>query len=61
MGCGAFAVGFPAAIGAKMLGSGQVKVKGILGPELAIEPEKFFRELAKREIEVTVTSKQRAY
>ena len=61
MRCGPFTVGFPGAIVAKMLGSGQIKVKGAFGAERAVNPEKFFKELAVRGIEVTATQKQKAY
>jgi hypothetical protein len=54
-------VGFPVAVVAKMLASGQVEAKGSMGSERAIHPETFFAELAKRGLEVTVTKKQKAY
>jgi saccharopine dehydrogenase-like NADP-dependent oxidoreductase len=57
---GAFGVGFPLAVGARMLGSGQVKERGAMGPERAIQPEIFFGELAKRGLEVTVMLKHKA-
>jgi saccharopine dehydrogenase-like NADP-dependent oxidoreductase len=60
MRCGSFTVGFPIAIVAKMLASGQVKTKGATGSEKAIYPETFFKELAKRGMEVTATLKKRA-
>ena len=55
---GSFSVGFPVAVVAKMLASGQVKAKGAMGSEVAIHPETFFKELAKRGIEVTATFKK---
>jgi len=61
MRCGSFTVGFPVAVVAKMLASGQVEVKGAMGSELAIQPEDFFKALAKRSLEVTVTREQKAY
>lgn len=61
MRCGSFTVGFPVAVVAKNLASGQVEVKGAMGSERAIQPEDFFRALAKRGLEVTVTHKQKAY
>lgn len=61
MRCSSFSVGFPLAIVGKMLGSNQVKVKGAVGPEQAIQPEVLFKELSKRGIEVTATIKQKAY
>ena len=61
MRCGSFTVGFPVAVVAKMLASGQVKAKGAMGSEKAIHPESFFKELAKRGMEVTATLKKKAY
>ncbi len=61
MRCGSFTVGFPVAVVAKMLGSGRVRVKGAVGSEKAIEAETFFKELAKRGLEVTATRTQLAY
>ena len=61
MRCGSFTVGFPVAVVAKMLASGQVKAKGAMGSEKAIHPETFFKELAKRGMEVTATLKKKAY
>jgi saccharopine dehydrogenase-like NADP-dependent oxidoreductase len=60
MRCGSFTVGFPIAIVAKMLASGQVKAKGATGSEKAIHPETFFKELAKRGMEVTATLRKKA-
>jgi len=56
------ATGFPAAIGAKLIGRGEIKKKGILAPEDAIEGkvyQEFMEELRKKNItilEVTETS-----
>ncbi|NIQ39950.1 MAG: hypothetical protein GTN81_15395 [Proteobacteria bacterium] len=61
MRCGSFTVGFPIAVVAKMLASARVEPKGAVGPERAVQPEAFFKELAKRGLEVTVTQKQKAY
>ncbi|OPX37885.1 MAG: hypothetical protein B1H12_03765, partial [Desulfobacteraceae bacterium 4484_190.2] len=47
-------VGYPASIVAKMIGSGQIKKKGILSPTIDIPYESFMAELAKRGIEVEV-------
>jgi saccharopine dehydrogenase-like NADP-dependent oxidoreductase len=55
---GSFSVGFPVAVVAKMLASGQVKAKGAMGSEIAIHPETFFNGLAKRRIELTATLKR---
>ncbi len=43
-------VGIPLAIGAQMLAKGQVKGRGVLPPEQALDPEIFFSELARRGI-----------
>lgn len=45
--------GIPMSIGAQMLAKGEVKVKGVLPPEMTVEPEPFFAQLAKRGIEVS--------
>ena len=42
------ATGYPAAIIARMLAQGDVKEKGVMGPEACIDPEKFVEELIKR-------------
>lgn len=60
MRCGSFTVGFPVAIVAKMLASGEVKTRGAVGSERCIQPEIFFRALAERGLDVTVTQTQRA-
>lgn len=47
--------GFPAAIGARLIGRGEIKKKGILAPEDAIEGkvyQKFMNELRKRNITI---------
>ncbi len=44
--------GFPAAIGALMLGRGQFSGVGVQAPENVIPPEPFFAELAKRNMPV---------
>jgi saccharopine dehydrogenase-like NADP-dependent oxidoreductase len=46
--------GFPAAIGALMLGRGQYSGIGVQAPENAVPPEPFFRELAARDMPVSV-------
>lgn len=49
------ATGFPAAIGARLIGRGEIKKKGILAPEDAIEGkvyQKFMNELRKRNITI---------
>lgn len=49
---GHFSVGYPAAITAKMLGRGQIKEKGFFTGEQIIDPDIYFRELAKRDVRV---------
>ena len=46
--------GFPAAIGALMLGRGQYSGVGVQAPENVVPPEPFFRELAARNMPVRV-------
>jgi lysine 6-dehydrogenase len=46
--------GFPAAIGALMLGRGQYSGIGVQAPENVVPPEPFFRELAARDMPVRV-------
>ncbi len=41
-------VAFPASICARMLGRGEVKAKGVLAPEGAFDPKKFFTELTEK-------------
>jgi len=59
------ATGFPAAIGAKLIGRGEIEKKGIVAPEDAIEGkvyQKFMEELGKKNItilEVPETSSSR--
>lgn len=45
--------GIPMSIGAQMLANGEIKMKGVLPPEVTIEPELFITQLAKRGIEVS--------
>jgi saccharopine dehydrogenase-like NADP-dependent oxidoreductase len=45
-------IGIPLSIGAQMIGRGDVKVKGVVPPETAIDPDIFFAELRQRGIEV---------
>jgi saccharopine dehydrogenase-like NADP-dependent oxidoreductase len=49
---GHFTVGFPAAITARMLGSGVIKEKGFFSSESIIDTDLYFKELAKRDIRV---------
>jgi saccharopine dehydrogenase-like NADP-dependent oxidoreductase len=55
--CIAFSVGFPAAVTCRMLGDGTISARGALGSEVAVPPEPYFRELAKRGIRIGVTEK----
>lgn len=43
-------VGIPMAIGTQMIGSGKVKMKGVVIPEFAFDPSEVFNELKKRQI-----------
>jgi lysine 6-dehydrogenase len=45
-------IAIPLSIGAQMIARGEVKVKGIVPPETAIDPGIFFAELHKRGIEI---------
>jgi saccharopine dehydrogenase-like NADP-dependent oxidoreductase len=45
-------IAIPLSIGAQMIARGDVKVKGVVPPETAIDPEIFFAELHKRRIEI---------
>ena len=45
-------IAIPLSIGAQMIARGDVKVKGVVPPETAIDPGIFFAELAKRGIEI---------
>lgn len=44
--------GVPLAIGALMLGRGEIEEKGVQAPENCIEPDRFFAELAARDVKV---------
>jgi saccharopine dehydrogenase-like NADP-dependent oxidoreductase len=45
-------IAIPLSIGAQMIARGEVKARGVVPPETAIDPEVFFAELAKRRIEI---------
>ncbi|MBU0703289.1 MAG: hypothetical protein KKC18_05425, partial [Chloroflexi bacterium] len=45
-------IAIPLSIGVQMITRGDVKVKGVVPPETAIDPEIFFAELRKRGIEI---------
>ncbi|MEW5944807.1 MAG: saccharopine dehydrogenase NADP-binding domain-containing protein [bacterium] len=46
--------GIPASIGAAMVGAGKVTRLGVVGPEIAIDPDEFLAELKKRKIKVHI-------
>ena len=48
-------VGVPPSIAAQMQVTGMIKEPGVWAPEKAIDPEYFFKELVKREIEIHIT------
>jgi len=45
-------IAIPLSIGAQMIARGDVKVRGVVPPETAIDPDIFFAELARRGIEI---------
>jgi saccharopine dehydrogenase-like NADP-dependent oxidoreductase len=45
-------IAIPLSIGVQMIARGEVKVKGVVPPETAIDPEFFTAELARRKIEI---------
>ena len=49
--------GTSAAVGVRMLGRQQIKRKGAFTPEVGVDPEIFFKELARRELRVSYTVK----
>jgi len=51
----AYLTGMPLSVVAQMLASGEIKQAGVLPPEIAVKPEPFIAELAKREVKVTET------
>lgn len=46
--------GIPAAIGVAMMAQGKVEGRGVVAPEVAIDPGKFLKELEKRNIEIDI-------
>jgi len=48
--CGALDTGVPPSIAAQMIMSGVIKCTGVVAPEVAVDPELFFAELASRNI-----------
>lgn len=49
--------GIPAAIGVHMLGRGNITRKGAFSPEVGVNPDIYFKELARREIELSYSVK----
>ncbi|MFY9312391.1 MAG: saccharopine dehydrogenase C-terminal domain-containing protein, partial [Tepidanaerobacteraceae bacterium] len=47
--------GVPLAIGALMMGKGEISRKGVFAPEAAVDPDRFIDELAQRNIKVVCT------
>ena len=45
-------IAIPLSIGAQMIARGDVKARGVVPPETALDPDIFFAELAKRRIEI---------
>jgi lysine 6-dehydrogenase len=45
-------IAIPLSIGVQMIARGDVKVRGVVPPEMAIDPGVFFAELARRRIEI---------
>jgi len=45
-------IAIPLSIGAQMIGRGDVQIRGVVAPEVAIDPGIFFAELSKRGIEI---------
>jgi lysine 6-dehydrogenase len=50
--CGALDTGVPPSIAAQMIIANQVEKKGVLAPEVALDPDLFFSELEKRNITI---------
>jgi saccharopine dehydrogenase-like NADP-dependent oxidoreductase len=45
-------IAIPLSIGAQMIGRGEVTARGVVPPETALDPDIFFAELARRDIEI---------
>jgi lysine 6-dehydrogenase len=45
-------IAIPLSIGVQMITRGDIKARGIVAPEAALDPEIFFAELARRRIEI---------
>lgn len=50
--------GHSPSIGARMLYKGEIKKRGVFPPEQGVEPKLFFKELAKRQLEIRVISRE---
>ena len=50
--------GTPPAIAALMIGRGEIADRGVVAPEICIDPKSFVRELARRKMKVQVTRKR---
>jgi len=59
--CVAITTGVPPSIVAQMIAREEIKARGVLPPEIAIDPERFFAALAGRGLFVTVTVQQPAF
>ena len=46
-------IGIPLSIGAQLIARGSVSEKGVIPPEAAYNPDEFFEELGKRDIEIS--------
>ncbi|MBX5326198.1 MAG: saccharopine dehydrogenase family protein [Candidatus Bathyarchaeia archaeon] len=51
----AYLTGMPLSVASQMLAKGEIKQTGVLPPEIALKPEPFMKELAKRGVKITET------
>jgi len=51
----AYLTGMPLSVASQMLAKGEIKQTGVLPPEIALKPELFMKELAKRGVKITET------
>ncbi len=58
---GTWGTGVPASICAMMIGRGDIQAKGVVPPEVAVEPLPFFGELRKRGIEVGIETRSKRH
>ncbi len=49
--------GIPLSVGVRMLGRGEISRKGVFPPETAVAPKPFFKEIARRGLEIALTSR----